>query len=315
MKKNKYVLLGVLIASFVASWALIVHQKPQSFQIDTRDEGIYFDQDLGDVIHPVAKVVDDAGYPTKELLAVLKALNIEHSGTLQDIVHVTQKRWLRPRDKERWQIEDACAEKEVQLLPLLAALGMTQDVHASKMHYDYAFLLGSRLGSVKKRLQFLIDEWNRGVRFNTVVLMSGYRELTEDEKQELRGSLPRGADFPQTEPAMMRLVYAMSALPQDMANLPVQLVSAQAQPQQQRATTEDTIKTWLNSSPLPGTVLSISSQPFIGYQHAVTDTYLPQVFLLETIGPVEPERSSVAVMLDNLARWLYQELMMRSNSE
>lgn len=315
MNKNKYILLVALILGFLASWALLVRQTPQSFSSDIHEDSICFDQGECEVAYPLARVVDEAGNPTKELLTLLDALNVQHSGTLQDIVHATQKSWLRPRDKERWQIEDVYADKEAALMPLLSALGLTTEVHASKMHYDYAFLLGSRLGSVKRRLQFLIDEWTRGVRFNTVVLMSGYRELTDDEKQELKESLPRGAEVPQTEPAMMRLLYAMAALPADMANLPVQLVSASAQPQQKRATTADTIKTWLNSSPLPGTVLSISSQPFVNYQHAVTDTYLPQVFLLETVGPTESERSSVAVMLDSLARWLYQELVLRNNAE
>ena len=74
-----------------------------------------------------------------------------------------------------------------------------------------------------------------------------------------------------------------------------------------RANTEDTLRHWLTTDPIPGTCLAVSSQPFVGYQHSVARTVLPVNFEIETVGDISAEDEPLAVYLDTVARWLYQE--------
>lgn len=308
MNKKHYIIALALIFSAIA--ATVISVKRQSANVDVlADKNECFDHAICQLSYDQveSRLFDGGGRPTKELSQLLDVLKLEHSGTLQDIVDVTQKRLLGPTNRERWEFDDPLADKKEELLPLFKKLGLIDEIRALKTHYDYVFLLGSRTESVRKRLKFLIDEWNRGVRFNTIVLLTGHRLLTVDEKKELSHMLQSDTNIPETEVDMMRILYAAESLPADMAKIPVHVVFAPAKPGAPRATTEDTIKTWLSASPLPGTILAVSSQPFVHYQHTVLDTYLPQVFLLETIGPEDSGRSTVAVILDNVARWIYQE--------
>ena len=73
-----------------------------------------------------------------------------------------------------------------------------------------------------------------------------------------------------------------------------------------RPDTAATVCDWRATDPKPGTVLAISTQPFVGYQHAVLKSLLPPEFVLETIGP-ETEIYPLALYLDNFAKWMLYE--------
>ena len=75
-----------------------------------------------------------------------------------------------------------------------------------------------------------------------------------------------------------------------------------------RPTTPDTVLDWLKIKPHPGLCLAISNQPYVLYQDSVLKTVLPPSFTVETIGEKMDETSyNVSLLLDNLARFLYQE--------
>jgi hypothetical protein len=77
-----------------------------------------------------------------------------------------------------------------------------------------------------------------------------------------------------------------------------------------RPDTKDTLMAWLQSAPQNGKYLFVSSQPFCGYQFAVIKNALPQELAFEVVGKgTNPEANprAAAVILDALARWIYQE--------
>jgi hypothetical protein len=79
-----------------------------------------------------------------------------------------------------------------------------------------------------------------------------------------------------------------------------------------RATTGDTIIDWLATSPAHGDCLFISNQPYVGYQDSVMRTYIPHSFgSLETCGPQASNTTRNSDILDDLARFLYQEKIRR----
>jgi hypothetical protein len=248
--------------------------------------------------------------PSDELIQLLDYLNIPHDRTLENIVDVTQKKFLRGRHQERWHIEDSYHGQEVNLLPFFDRLSMVRNVYPLRLYYDYALVLGSLLETAKKRLSYLVSLWEKGLRFGQLVILGGARALTDFEKEEFKSLLP-GASIPETEVEMLKIMYTYVSMPQSMRQIPFILIDAAAQPNAARATTGDTVKAWLATSPLPGTVLAISSQPFVAYQDKVVKTVLPPEFVVETVGPESSDDIVSAVYLDNLARWIYQEQELR----
>lgn len=74
-----------------------------------------------------------------------------------------------------------------------------------------------------------------------------------------------------------------------------------------RPTTGDTVDSWLQSNLISGSCLVISNNPYVGYQDSVVRTLLPNDFKIETVGNKCSLSVVIAVYLDNLVRWLYQE--------
>jgi hypothetical protein len=149
----------------------------------------------------------------------------------------------------------------------------------------------------------LVSQFNRGVRFKQVVLLTGQRLLDSKTSEK---------DLPfQTEAEMMLSVWEKFPMPEEMRKIPCLLVDAPGKCKGDgicaRPNTSDTLIAWLKMNPGPGRCLFISSQPFCGYQDSLARTNIPSSFAIETIGPQASQGVSVAVYLDNLGRWLYTE--------
>jgi hypothetical protein len=75
-----------------------------------------------------------------------------------------------------------------------------------------------------------------------------------------------------------------------------------------RPNTADTYYSWLATKPTAGSVVAFSNQPFVPYQQLVGEGILPNDFYLETVGVAAPSDIRVSILLDNLARTLFQLL-------
>lgn len=271
-------------------------------------------------------VVTNKGTLPESVVKLLNALGVLHDGSLADVVRKTQQEWLRPQGVELWEITDSHKQCYDKVLPLLEEIGCVQEVLPSRSVYDYLLLHGALVTRVRSRLAFAKKLWERGIRFRHVVFLTGQRKLhpTLESKEILLDSknnilpIKKGwslsGDIPLLEEEMMRLVYEQADLPSAMKNLPKTFVSAPERVlpdgSTSRPTTQGTIDSWLASSPVPGTCLAISNQPYIGRQHAVLKTLLPNTFEIESVGNgVNVEMRNIRLFLDTIARWLYQEQM------
>jgi hypothetical protein len=257
---------------------------------------------------------DGSGRPSDPLLRLLEATGVSHDGSQADIVTATQKCWLRPRGTERWQLEDHPALNREQIVELLRQLGSVDAVQPTKSHYRYGIVHGGGVDSVRSRIDFLVSLWNEGVRFDYIVFLTASRPL--DPRIEGVAQLRlEGSDLPipTTEAEMMRLVFSQTDVPEGMKALPLQVIDVPMLPNGQggirRANTQDTILAWLATDPAPGSAVVVSNQPFIGYQDAVWRTLVPESLEADTVGPAAGSNVLVAVYLDNLARWIYQNAL------
>ncbi len=244
---------------------------------------------------------------------------------LDSLVSFTQQAWLRPATKERWEMSEQYGHLREQGMSLIKDLGMLRPFYPQADQYDYAIVLGATIARVRTRLNFLVQQWQLGVRFNKLIFLTGQRLLDPVLESEavLFDSANKEFPFPperakKTEMArlyetdMMKLVYMQSDLPAAMRELPVLFVDAKGSfnldQKWQRPNTSDTVEAWLAYTPEAGSCLVISNNPFIGYQHAVLSSLLPDNFVIETVGPGEPGDAKFSLYLDTLARWLKNEI-------
>jgi len=272
---------------------------------------------------------DQEGAVVRPLEELLELLEIEHDGTLDSVVGATQKEWLRPAGKERWEVESRHEEKREQIMPLLEQLGCVHELLPSQKNYMYGIVLGALVSRVRTRFAFLIEQWKKGVRFEELVFFGGQRPLhSELESAEIlfdlnNKDLPFSPDWqlqgeiPKTEAQMMRMVFDQADLPEDFKKqVRVTVVDAPMQKKSdgtlRRPNTNDTVQEWLRTNPKPGTCLLSSNQPYAGRQHSVACTILPETFVVETIGAAAQNDLPIVIYLDTLARWLYQERKRRA---
>jgi hypothetical protein len=262
-------------------------------------------------------LVDKNSQPTIPLLQFCEKTQCFHHNNLPSIA-ASVATLLRPIGKERW-------ENQTQTLPdaedlrLFKELYLIQEIIPTQKSYDYAILFGGVLHDVRTRLAYLIGLWNKGISFNSLIILTGQRPL--DQHIESKGLLSHNVvnrQLPTTEPEMIKFVFEQTDIPAELKKLPYIFVNAPIQQMQdgsfRRPNTEDTVIEWLRKhKPRPGSILAVSNQPFVGYQDAVLRKNLPPNFFGETVGPVYKNNESIATMHDTIARWIYNENLIVHN--
>lgn len=220
-----------------------------------------------------------------------------------DLIAETQKHWLRKPGQERWEMLELPLEKKQYVIQWAENEGIYAPWAPSSSDYDKALILGTTVPLMQKRLKYLQELWNQGVRFNQVVWLTGERPL-DPQMDGLSEHYSHEADA-------ARYIWKNAHLPEAMRQLPVVFISLPMQGNK-RPNTEDTIIAWLKTEKEPVKSLFISDQPFNGYQFAVVKTNLPDAFTFDLAGPgVDPQchPAAAAITLDTIARWMYQEAL------
>lgn len=219
--------------------------------------------------------------PQEELFQIF---NIPDSETKEEVLKTIQNLWMQ-QGKERWQFQSRYETLRPQVWPLFQQLGMVDEIRPARSHYDTVVVLGALLSRVESRVQYLID---CNITFDRIVFLGGERPLQDSEKEKLPGL--------HTESEMIRWVYQHSELPKDVPVLFIEVPMKGSR----RPNTLDTIVAWLKTEPHPSTCLAISNQPYVHYQEAVLNRFVP--FSVEAAGPAIIGDPSVDLMLDTFAR-------------
>lgn len=274
-----------------------------------------------------APFFDSDSKPTIKLVAILKllgmpSLNPSEKAILQ-INRFAQENLLRKGERWEEQSEKFEALKPC-LKPLLKELGFVKAKSPQLTKYEGAIVHGALLPSVRLRLQYLIDQWNKGVRFSKIYFLTGERPLeieregvkamSSDEISPLKirkdWSLP--TKFPQTECEMIRLVWEQSEIPEEMrAETAVHFINAPMKANAKgekivRPTTDDTVEAWLKYKPEPGNYLAVSHAPYINRQDVVLKSLTTKDYIVDTVGPRADKKGKIAIFVDELARYIFQ---------
>jgi hypothetical protein len=255
--------------------------------------------------NPIDFVLKDKK-PTQGLLDLLKIQDVQHDGTLASIVDATQKSWIRPAGKERWEIDSTQFVSSDEVWKLIDDLQLRAEVKPAQTQYDYVLLMGATAMRMQLRLRYFEQLVAQGIAFEKLVILVGQRALTDEEKEFLKQNY--NISDVQTESDAARVIVQNLS---DTIQKKLQFISvpmlADGKGGMRRPTTADTVNAWLETIVQPGSCLAISNQPFVAYQHSVIRGLLPQTCTLETVGQGSTTDTRIGVYLDSVARILYQE--------
>jgi hypothetical protein len=262
---------------------------------------------------------DEHCHPQAPLLQILQLLGMPLSAnTLNPINDWAQKNLLRQR--ERWDKQtDLFESLKSQLLPLLDECNFLRSAHPHLKKYRGAIVHGALLPKVRSRLGFLVEQWKEGVRFSELYFVSSDRPLDaehETTKALLQSDSEIGNNpslvLPKTECEMMGWVWERSDLPSEMReHVRVHFINApmKKDPATQtllRPSTNDATRCWLALFPPKGNYLVVSNAPYTNRQDLVMRTIAPKEYGFDTIGPAADGNEKMAILLDELARCIFQ---------
>ncbi|EPP35351.1 putative lipoprotein [Chlamydia ibidis] len=199
----------------------------------------------------------------------------------EELVEVSSSLFLTREQRMSRNFEPISLKDGHEFYNDLSLLRMTQVVPAYAATYESAVILGGMLPAIRHRLDFLIREWQRGVRFKKIVFLSGKRErYSEVETREhffdSRFNVfpvdpswrEEDHEVPSSEDGIARFVWEQMQVPSEWRDPQsgVQAVFLEANPSEgntfgSRNDTLNLFKSYHGDS--SGRVLFVSSQPFI----------------------------------------------------
>ncbi len=290
--------------------------------------------------NPASWFITENGKPTPRLILLLQLDNLyDPNDNLEQIVAKTQKAWIQVQQgkdsKERTDLIDSHKQKEIRqkVEAIVQEIGLFDTRKPALEHYDYGACLGAFLDGVRLRLSILIDEWKKGVRFDSLIFFTGERYLRKEEgKQDsfnellhpqnsplkIKSGWQMSQDAPyETEYDMCRLVWEQTEIPEEMQKAlqgKVLFINAPAPAGKERPSTRNCYETWLtNNNPQPGTILAPSHPVIWAYQQLAGENILGQQFPLDTISNAATtevrkkyQEQIVSLVQDTAAKCLYE---------
>ena len=254
------------------------------------------------------------GTPSRALYNILRLTGVEHDGTMSDIVAKTQKLWLRKPGQERWDIEKTVYSNAQELWQEFRNCDLILEITPQKNKYDYILFMGATVQRMKLRCDYLMSLINSGLVADTIVILSGARQLDSkiDEPKYLEGITGKNCSETATECDAAQQIIELGLPDEVKRYCKIEYIHAPMKLNKEgvlvRPTTDDTLIAWQKTNPKPGSCLIISNQPYGQRQELVVQHLLPGDFTTDVASSAcYDDEANTAVVLDELARLIYQE--------
>ncbi len=273
-------------------------------------------------VDPTSWFITKEGKPTERLKELLELDNLySPEDNLAQIVAKTQNAWVQTNqganNKERTDLVDSPEQlkKKRKIEQIVEELGLFEAKDPQFEHYNYGVVNGAFLDGVKHRISLLINYWERGYKFDKVVVLTGDRKLRkeagqEDDPKKLK-KMPENVPY-ENEYDMCKLIWEETDFPDDMKERVV-FVNAPAPQGKARPSTKDCFVTWLQTNPQPGKILATSHPVVWTYQQLAGQNSLPSDFLLDTCAKAADqserqkyEKNLISIIQDTVAKCLYE---------
>lgn len=219
--------------------------------------------------------------------------NTSQLALLESLNTLLQEAWLRKPDLERWHLSDDAlsAEKRKKIMEALNEMHIYDAIEPAKVNnqyrkYDCALLMGATEKRVKSRLNYLLDLWKAGAKFDRLFVVTGYRKLDPEEEPITTTLL--ALKMEPTEAQMAKYILTtilaerVKADPTFQAfgrEIEIIYMHTPAKSNTTRASAIDTLTEWTNLYGANNHIaLVMSHQPYIGYHAAVFTRILSHDF-------------------------------------
>lgn len=235
------------------------------------------------------------------------------AGRSFDEVHAFVQRDWYQEGKLRVDVLERHSALKTDALPVFQELGLVAEVRALRFSYLTALVMGATVGAMRKRIKYLVSEWERGIRFSGFVLLTSDRVL-RSEGVESPQALADDAVLPFDNRAA-----AMADLPEHEGQAAEWLLrhSAKQLPWMCRprvvtyfgggkGNTEDTLRQYVQDCRPSGSHLLVSSQPYVFDQQAAAQMILPSYCPVDAVGYEAPASTNVTQFLDTIAKTIHK---------
>src|SRR3990167_775233 len=110
-----------------------------------------------------------AGFEKADIEQLLKITGVTYDGTVPGLVQATQKAWLRPAGKERWEAVAVFEDKRSALLPLFKKMGLVEGCSPCCKSYDYILFMGATVFRMESRMEYLQKILQDGIAYREIV--------------------------------------------------------------------------------------------------------------------------------------------------
>ncbi len=269
---------------------------------------------------------DSRGAPSEALIDFFEFCSTNSPKTWESILKIAKEWFVSIEDKKNGIWPSPCLKRSThELYNILSALHSTQVIPSYYATYDYAVILGGTLTSMRSRLFFLKQEWDRGVRFKEIVFVTSDRVRSEALEDQTLLLEPNFVGYivspawsfegflPKNEKEIAEFVWSQMERPEEWESekMKVSFIEAKSKEGGKFSSRKDSLQAWLSMNPNPGKVLFVSSQPYIGLDNLVIcrEFYYTK-FIFDTVGPgfsmsfLNTERG-LGVCCEAIANWVY----------
>ncbi|WP_236558939.1 hypothetical protein [Chlamydia sp. 17-3921] len=211
---------------------------------------------------------------------ILDVCGLPEANSSEDLVEATESWMLSSEERISGDIAPVCQLKdEHAFYNDFSLLRMTQAVPSYAATYDCAVIFGGPLPALRQRLDFLIREWQRGVRFHKIIFLCGKRNCypTIESREHFFDSrynpFPSENNWenettqkvPSSEEEIAKFIWAQMALPRAWRDSSIKVIFLLAEPSNgECASRWDTLKLFRSyQGAFSERILFVSSQPFI----------------------------------------------------
>lgn len=246
-------------------------------------------------------------------LIKLRGFLINENILLEDLNLFLNRHWNQ-KCKFRYQIKGKVLDMEE--LRLLRKLGCIEQIFSPidyGKYYDGVLVLGGTVKAVQKRLNHLINEYRRGVKFKQIFLLGSERPLNINKEilniLWIKEKLFRFRNFPKTEIEIMQYLVGLLNLSSKWEIIPILCPNITINGISRFANSGDSIIYWQRQTGyIKGNFLIISNQPFIKYQEINAKNLLSSEIKIFGIGQDADLNFPTELFLDNLAKQFYEEM-------
>ena len=222
--------------------------------------------------------------------------------TLEEMVKITQEKWLRPVGSERWNLKDSSLLKvhRTEIIRLLKKMGFVNEIKPSLKNYDAILVLGISDKNLITRINYIKKIYQEGIQYKKIYLLSGKIKIRPNLKEMMNIDSLHFL----TEISVMDYLCKKLCISLKQPEMPIVMVVAKKK--KNRPNTADTLQEWLAKNDAEKNILIISNQPFVRYQKEVVKRVLKTSCNFDTVGAKMDLSIPIAVILDTVARYLYE---------